>query len=182
MKIFFDWLKDFVYDSIDYIIMFVIIVSVVVIIGWRLDVLFANDATDIPHKNVIISKEDVPSGDSTQIENPPKKDNEGEIIVPKDEPSDVVESPDDIQNPSNIEIPVKVETPPVIVQTVKITIPAGSLPSKIGSILESSGLVSNKNDFVKKAQQLKLDTKLKSGDFSIAKNLTIEEILNIITK
>ncbi len=167
MKKFFDWLKDVVYDSIDYIIMFVIIISVVLVIGWRLDILFANDASDIPHKNIIVSNED----------NPPKVDN------PEEEPSDVVETPDDVEIPKGVETPPVVTPDPSIVgQTIKITIPAGSLPSKIGSILESNGLVSNKNDFVKKAQQLKLDTKLKSGNFTIAKNISIEEVLKIITK
>lgn len=168
MRKFFDWLKDVVYDSIDYIIMFVIIVSVVLVIGWRLDILFANDASDIPHKNIIVSSDD----------NPPKVDNPKE-----EEPSDVVETPDDVEVPNDVETPPVVNTdPPIVGQTIKITIPAGSLPSKIGSILESNGLVSNKNDFVKKAQQLKLDTKLKSGNFTIAKNISIEEVLKIITK
>lgn len=162
MKKFLDWLKDFVYDSIDYIIMFVIIVSVVVVIGWRLDVLFANDAIDIPNKNIIVSNEDTP---------------------PKVDPSDIVETPDDVEVPKDVETPPVVNPEPSTVgKTIEITIPAGSLPSKIGSILESYGLVSNKNDFVAKAQQLKLDTKLKSGNFTIAKNISIEEVLKIITK
>lgn len=175
MKKIFDWLKDFVYDSIDYIIMLLIIVSVVFVIGWRLDVLFANDAADIPPKN-IVSEEENP-----KIENEPIKED-----LPAIEPTDNVEStPDDDVVPESptAESPV-VETPLVTpsVKTVDITIPPGSLPSKIGSILETNGLIGSKNDFVKTAQELKLDTKLKSGSFKIQNNASIEEILKIITK
>lgn len=174
MKKIFDWLKDFVYDSIDYIIMLLIIVSVVFVIGWRLDVLFANDAADIPPKNIVSEEENL------KIEDEPIKED-----LPAIEPTDNVEStPDDLVPESpTAENPV-VETPlvPPSVKTVDVTIPPGSLPSKIGSILETNGLIRNKNDFVKTAQELKLDTKLKSGSFKIPNNASIEEILKIITK
>ena len=65
---------------------------------------------------------------------------------------------------------------------VKISIPAGSLPSKIGSILEDNGLVEDKNVFVQKAIDLNLETKLKYGDFEISKDSSMEEILEILTK
>lgn len=164
MKKIFDWLKDFVYDSIDYIIMLVIIVSVVFIIGWRLDVLFANDATDIPPKDIVLEEE------NPKVEIDPIKD--------------VEPAPDNLVPESSVEETPVVETPVVTpsTKTVSITIPPGSLPSKIGSILESNGLISSKNDFVNKAQELKLDTKLKSGSFEIQNNASIEEILKIITK
>ena len=174
MKKIFDWLKDFVYDSIDYIIMLVIIVSVVFVIGWRLDVLFANDAADIPPKN-IVSEEENPN-----IEDEPIKED-----LPENEPTDNVESaPDDVVPESPIAENPVVETPTVTpsAKTVNITIPPGSLPSKIGSILEANGVIGSKNDFVNKAQELKLDTKLKSGSFEIQNNASIEEILKIITK
>lgn len=169
MKSFFDWLKDFVYDSIDYIIMLLIIVSVVFVIGWRLDVLFANDATDIPPKDTIVSN-NIP-----QIEDEPIKED-----LPEIEPTENNESnPDDeVSETPSVESPI---VSPVT-KSVNITIPPGSLPSKIGSILESNGLVTNKNDFVQKAQELKLDTKLKSGSFEIPSKSSIEEILKIITK
>lgn len=174
MKKIFEWLKDFVYDSIDYIIMLLIIVSVVFVIGWRLDVLFANDAADVPPKNIISEEE------NNKIEKEPINEDVTEI-----EPIENIESnPDDaVPDQPAVNNPV-VETPVVApsVKTVNVTIPPGSLPSKIGSILEANGLISNKNDFVKTAQELKLDTKLKSGNFIIPNNSSIEDILNIITK
>ncbi len=179
MKSFFNWLKDFIYDSIDYIIMIAIIITVVFVIGWRLDVLFANDATDIPHKNIIISNgEDVPK--DPNVIKPEVLDPEVDEELPPDEPEVNVETPPD--SPVT-EAPVVVDTPSAVsTETVSITIPPGSLPSKIGDILESNGLISSRKDFVNKAQELKLDTKLKSGSYKIPKNSTLEEVLKIITK
>lgn len=179
MKTFLNWLKDFIYDSIDYIIMLVIIVSVVFVIGWRLDVLFANDATDIPHKNTIISNEDEKPKDSNVDKQEPLE-TEDVVESPEIQPTDDVEEPSDTQIP---ESPVVENNPSSTDKvSISITIPPGSLPSKIGDILESNGLISSKKDFVIKAQELKLDTKLKSGNFKISKNLSIEEVLKIITK
>lgn len=184
MKNFFDWFKDLIYDSIDYVIMLLIIVSVVFVIGWRLDVLFANDATDIPPKESIISENKPDKG-----EKDPKED-DSPLIIPVEDPELEPTNPDSNGTDVNpvVEAPLAdpvPETPKVdnpTVTTINITIPPGSLPSKIGSILESNGLATNKNDFVKKAQELKLDTKLKSGNYKIPSNSSVEEILNIITK
>ena len=182
MKSFFDWLKDLVYDSIDYIIMILIIVSVVFVIGWRLDVLFANDATDIPPKDNII----IVDGNSQNLDKQTDDNASNDDSAKENDQLDYTQNPVN-DNPDSVDVtpePPKVDKPadnPEI-RSVNITIPPGSLPSKIGSILETGGLVTNKNDFVKKAQELKLDTKLKSGTFKIPTKSSIEEILKIITK
>lgn len=179
MKSFFNWVNDFIYDSIDYIIMIVIIISVVFVIGWRLDVLFANDATDIPHKNIIISNgEDVPK--DPNVIDPEVLKPEVDVDLPPGEPEDNIETPSDTPI---TETPVVVDnSTEVNTASINITIPPGSLPSKIGDILESNGLISSRKDFVNKAQELKLDTKLKSGTYKIPNNSTLEEVLKIITK
>lgn len=173
MKRLLEWLKDILYDSIDYIIMIGIIGVVVFIIGWRLDLLFANDALDLPQKNEIVV-----DNNTDKDTEPTLNDQEnGQVIEENNEvePEDkVVENvPEEVKDPID-----KTENNKII----KIVIPAGSLPSKIGSILESNNLVSSKNDFVQKSQELKLDTKLKSGEYNITSGSTIEEILKIITK
>lgn len=183
MKTFFNWLKDIIYDSIDYIIMILIVVSVVFIIGWRLDALFANDAIDIPHQNIIITKEDdVPK--EPLIDNQDKLQTEVDADLPSAEPTDDDQPTDTNDLDTNVpDVPVVESPPPTTdVATISITIPPGSLPSKIGEILESNGLINNKKDFVNKSQELKLDTKLKSGNFKISKNLSLEEVIKIITK
>ena len=65
---------------------------------------------------------------------------------------------------------------------IKINIPPGSASSKIGEILVDNNLIENENDFIEKAIELKLDTKLKYGDFEIPQNSSLEEILEILTK
>lgn len=173
MKKLFEWLKDILYDSIDYIIMIGIIGIVVFIIGWRLDLLFANDALDFPIQNEIV----VDNNSNEDIEPTLNDQENGQVIEENNEvePEDkVVENvPEEVKDPID-----KTENNKII----KIVIPAGSLPSKIGSILESNNLVSSRNEFVQKSQELKLDTKLKSGEYNIASGSTIEEILKIITK
>lgn len=170
MKKFFEVVKDILYDSIDYIIMIGIVGIVVFIIGWRLDLLFAKDALDIPPTDTVIeNNKDNNVGehwDNHNVEDPIDKTND-----------------DTDNNDNNTNKPIDNNKPEETKKDmVKITIPSGSLPSKIGSILEENGLVSSKSDFVLKAQELKLDTKLKSGNFEIKSNSSIEEILKIITK
>ena len=46
-------------------------------------------------------------------------------------------------------------------EIVNITIPPGTLPAKIGDILVTNGLIDDRNQFVEKAVELKVETKLK---------------------
>ncbi|MBU5437384.1 endolytic transglycosylase MltG [Tissierella sp. MSJ-40] len=160
MKKFLEGLKDLLYDSVDYIIMFGIIIGVVFVIGWRLDVLFAKDALDMPSKEGIIVEEN--------------KNNTNKNEGTKDTNNE--------ENAENNKEDKNGNNSATTNEIVKINIPAGSVSAQIGSILESQGLVSSKDDFVQKAQELKLDTKLKSGDFEINKNSSIEDILKILSK
>ena len=65
---------------------------------------------------------------------------------------------------------------------VKINIPNDALPGKIGEILVESGLIEDKQKFVDKTVEMNADTKLRSGEFEIPKNSTLEEIINILVK
>lgn len=165
MKKILEKIKDIMYDSFDYVIMLVIVLVVVAIIGWRLDVLFTKDV-DTGSKGVkvedVVHNEDNKPGDEEDDEEPKVPEAEETVT----------------------EVPPVVEAPPVVAagEKVKVTIPAGSLPGKIGSILADSGVISSSRDFIAKAVELKLDTKLKSGTFYIPQGSTHEEILRIITK
>lgn len=155
------------YGCIDYLIMISIIAAVVLIIGWRLDILF--------QKDVLASV----TGDEIRVENPKvEKDHVGkneEVIVDK--------LPDDEET---IEAEKIEEIKPVEIveeaNNIKINIPDGALPGQIGSILQTKGLVANSSDFTKKAVELKLDTKLKSGSFIIPDNASIDTVVQIISK
>lgn len=175
MKGFLEKLKDFIYDSIDYFIMLAIVIGVVFIIGWRLDVLFAKDTSDIPTPPIVTDQRDVDKDDkdvADQDDDLPPEDNE--------DPSNDSDDPDNSDDP-DMDNP-DTDNPESTSQTVTVTIPDGTLPSGIGAILESNGLVSNKNDFVIKAQSMELDRKLRSGTFEILNNSSLEEIVKIIAK
>lgn len=167
-------IKDILYDSFDYVVMLAIVGIVVAIIGWRLDILFAKDVEEAGGKNEVVV-----IGPEKEIHN-----NEEEPIENEDENEDVDENVDENNNEDEVETPIgePVETPATSGEIKKVTIPAGSLPGKIGSILAENGLIENSKDFIAKAVELKLDTKLKSGTFSIPVGSSYEEILNIITK
>lgn len=173
MKKFFEIIKDILYDSVDYIIMIGIVGIVIFIIGWRLDLLFAKDALDMPPNDIVI--EDNNGENKSNEDSNSDKDN-------SKNPSDENNGPKEDNNTNNNKDENKPKDTNNSGNMVKFNIPPGSLPSKIGNILAENGLVSSKEDFVIKAQELKLDTKLKSGDYEIKSNSSIEEILKILTK
>ena len=67
-------------------------------------------------------------------------------------------------------------------ELIKVTIPNGLLPIKVGEILQEHDLIEDKNEFVQKTIEMEKDTKVKSGNFEIPKNSTLEEIINIISR
>lgn len=165
MKKFWEGLKDILYDSTDYFIMIAIVGMVVFIIGWRLDLLFADNVIDTKPVNNIIAEKGELSDHEPQKEKPDKE--KAEATIPKKETN----------TPKKDDVVVSGQD-----KTIKIVIPAGSLPSSIGSILESNGLVSSKAEFVQKSQDMKLDTKLKSGNYDIKANTPIEDLVRLLTK
>ena len=176
---FYDKLKDFLYDSVDYLFMIGILVVVVGVIGWRLDVLFEKDTVSAqPSDQVVVdnsSREDFIIEISPSTPDTPQLDEEASEDI---EEAPVLPTPSE-QVPTN---PTPQPSPPPSVETVKITIPEGSMPGKIGLILQESGLITSSRDFIAKAVELKLDTKLKSGTYSINKGLALEDIVKIMTK
>lgn len=166
MKNFFEGLKDILYDGIDYIMMIIVILIVALVINWRLGGLFAKDATDTLSEkpSSTIGSEDISSKnekeDNHNIDNDSSKNQE-----------------DDENREQQDEISEKEPT-----EIIKVTIPAGSLPAEIGDILVSNGLVHDRNEFVEKAVELNMETKLKSGEFEIEKNSSLEEIIKVLAK
>lgn len=158
MKRFFDAIRDFIYDSIDYLIMFIIIGLVVFVIGWRINILFAEKPIDTAGPSKIESEED-----NNIDENQGEEDQvEGEDTQEEDEEED--------SNSTDQE------------DMVEVTIPSGSLSTDIGAILVGQGLIEDKQDFVDRSQSMGLDTKLKSGSFQIQSGSSLEEIIQIISR
>lgn len=193
---FWEKFKDFLYNSIDYIIMLIVIIAVVCIISWRLDILFVNNgANSTLTKNIENNKDDTKvveniDGDQDTVGN--NEDNGDKIQENTDTPSDTdAETPADEETPASNENPVEEEPaeekpaeekPAETGGTIEFTIPAKSLPGEIGKILEQQGIISSGKDFVNKCVELKLDTKLKSGKFTIKKGASMEEIVKTIAQ
>ncbi len=168
MKKVIEKIKDILYDTFDYLVMIGIIVAVVVIIGWRLDVLFASDVKVIPGTEIHTVEE---SGNKS--EEGAKEDTD------KEEADETLEEPEDL--------PPLAEEPPTKPtqasgEMVNINIPAGSYPGKIGTILLDAGLIDSSKNFIAKAVELGLETKLKSGTYSIPKGSSYEQVITILTK
>lgn len=170
-------LRDIIYDSIDYIFMLGIVIIVAVVIGWRLDVLFAKDALEVPPSTVIVDNSDRPQ----DFEDEPSVQPGDPATEAPDEPGEDPAQED--PQPEPVETPQPTPPPPSPqTQSVKVIIPEGSLPGKIGLILEENGVVASSREFLAKVVEMKLDTKLRSGTFTIQKGLSIEEVVKIITK
>lgn len=152
MKNFFDKLKDILYDGTEYILMIAIIGTVALIINWRLDGLFAMDIGGADN-NLETNTESIVEEYSEYVE-----DKEEEI---EEEEAEDSESKEEI---------------------IDIVIPSGTLPNEIGDILVSYELVDSRSEFLNKVIEMGVETKLKSGTFKIAKDSSLEEIVNILTK
>lgn len=187
MKDFIEKIKDVVYDGFDYIVMLGIVVLVVGIIGWRLDILFAKDALGVSHG---IVSENPNEGNEPSIDVSQKPDIKDPVEQDPSEETPDAEEPNEgnTNTPEVPEVPPTEppasETPPTAPtgEVVTITIPAGSLPGKIATILHENGVIDSSKDFIAKMVELRLDTKLKSGTFSITKGSSYEDVLSIITK
>lgn len=183
MTNFIEKIKDFLYDAIDYVLILVIVIGVAAIIGWRLDILFAKDmdkhsAEDEPNnkpdivltdKKQDISKDNSNNEDSTEVVN---EDNNQDTTENHETDADNTDS----ENPSNENNPTTSD------EIITVKIPSGTLPPTIANILLEKGLIDNKMDFLIKSQELKLDTKLKSGEFQIKKGISLEELIKLLAK
>lgn len=116
-----------------------------------------------PEHNVIVDNTQEPKGEDEDFNNP------DDIVDDNNDSSDSSEDNNHIEEPLKDTI-------------VQISIPEGSLPSRIGSILEESGLISSSADFIEKSQEMKLDTKLRSGEYEIQTGSSMEEIVKIISR
>lgn len=211
-----DKTKDLFYNAIDYLVMLVIIIGVVIILGWKFEMLFNKSATD---DNQIVennTEEDVkPTEDDTvtkdisevdkidkeqskNTENTENTENPNETEVTTDENTDTentdengttkTEQPTETENgdteTTENETTAQTDTKPAenAGGEVTINIPAGTLPGATGQILADNGIVESSEAFVKKAVELGLDRKLKSGEFKLTKGMSLDAVVKAIAK
>lgn len=77
----------------------------------------------------------------------------------------------------SIETKVPEKEEPII---ITVSIPKGTPSSNIGDILLDNGLVVSTKEFEDKVKQLDLEKSLRSGQYDISKDSSLEEIVKII--
>lgn len=197
-----DKTKDLLFNTIDYVVMIVIILGIVVILGHKFELLFNKGKvdsevaqTDESNPEVNITNEDLNNDENVE--------NDANVDANANTDSDVDTNTDEKAESTEIDLTENTEentdtneteennnedskpadtTPQATGEEVKITIPNGTLPGGIGEILASQGLVSSKEDFINKAVELQLDRKLRSGEFTFKKGQSLEEIIRTIAK
>lgn len=205
-----DKTKDLFYNAIDYLVMLVIIIGVVIILGWKFEMLFNKSATDDnqivennteedvkPTENDTVTK-DISEVDKIDKEQSDNTENPNETEVTTDENTDTENT--DENGTTETEQPTETETGDTettenetTVETdtkpaenaggeVTINIPAGTLPGATGQILADNGIVESSEAFVKKAVELGLDRKLKSGEFKLTKGMSLDAVVKAIAK
>lgn len=205
-----DKTKDLFYNAIDYLVMLVIIIGVVIILGWKFEMLFNKSATDDnqivennteedvkPTENDTVTK-DISEVDKIDKEQSDNTENPNETEVTTDENTDTentdengtteTEQPTETENgdteTTENETTVETDTKPAenAGGEVTINIPAGTLPGATGQILADNGIVESSEAFVKKAVELGLDRKLKSGEFKLTKGMSLDAVVKSIAK
>lgn len=172
--------KDFLYETSDLILGGVILVFMLFVVGWQLYGWFT------PQDFVIDYKEP----EEIVVTIPQKQDSEN----PQTSADEDISTPDsDVQNPNNStssEVPAE-EQPeentdsPIIQEEsilVSFSINSGDSGYKIDSKLFELGLIKEKNSFVNRIIELKLDSKLKIGEYKIKTGSSVDDIINILTK
>lgn len=207
-----DKTKDLFYNAIDYIVMTVIIIGIVTILGWRFELLFNKGKVDKDEKVATTKEVDVKESDldtktidevnKIDLEHSENKNNENtnnenaatEINLGENnnennptETNGNTEANNETETtvsnpPSETENKPNETNAPASGTDVTITIPSGTLPKGIGDILASAGLVESSEAFVKRLVELKLDTKLKSGEFKIKSGSNLDQVIQTLTK
>ena len=190
--------------------MLVIIIGVVIILAWKFEMLFNKSATDDnqivennteedvkPTENDTVTK-DISEVDKIDKEQSDNTENPNETEVTTDENTDTentdengtteTEQPTETENgdteTTENETTVETDTKPAenAGGEVTINIPAGTLPGATGQILADNGIVESSEAFVKKAVELGLDRKLKSGEFKLTKGMSLDAVVKAIAK
>ncbi|MFZ5965632.1 MAG: hypothetical protein ACOYVK_00440 [Bacillota bacterium] len=180
----FERFKDFMYDTSDLLLAFVIIFVMSSVITWKV-----SDSLAFSRDNGSVFNQIAQENDQ-MVENqeslPP---DEGELVEqsaeePKENltPSQAEQTPNVQETPANPSPDIVVEVqPPQQDSAVQIVIPSGTAGIGIAKILTEKGLISDPNQFTKRAEELKLASKLRSGTFSIPTGTSLDDIIGIIS-
>lgn len=211
-----DKTKDLFYNAIDYLVMLVIIIGVVIILGWKFEMLFNKSTTDDTtvvenntEEDVKPTESDTGKKDISEVDKIDKKQSENNEntdsnpnetdVSTSDENNDTnsdtnadtnttdENNTSDTNNETDTNKPDETKQPETKPAEnaggeVTVNIPAGTLPGATGQILADNGIVESSEAFVKKAVELGLDRKLKSGEFKLTKDMSLDAVVKAIAK
>ncbi len=164
-------LRDFIYNVSDVVLALVIITLIAGIISWKIKAIsdYPEYAASLPSNS-----EETPGTETPDTETPD--------IEPPDTETPDTETPD-TETPENEPDTPDPDTsnPPAPPQMVTVRIPDGSIGSSIAKILLENNLIQSSSEFLNRATERKLDSKLRSGTFKIPSNATLDEVINILT-
>ncbi|WP_129596125.1 hypothetical protein [Anaerophilus nitritogenes] len=142
--------KDVLYETSDLLLALIIILFMSTIITWKV-----TDSLAHSSKPENIQKE------STKTEQ-------------SSDPSSQKPSVDDEEKSSQTENNSKQ------VSTLLINIPNGTFGMGIAQILKENGLIDDPQKFIDRVTELGMDSKLKSGEFDIPSNSSLDDIIYIV--
>lgn len=211
-----DKTKDLFYNAIDYLVMLVIIIGVVIILGWKFEMLFNKSTTDDTtvvenntEEDIKPTESDTGKKDISEVDKIDKKQSENNEntdsnpnetdVSTSDENNDTnsdtnadtnttdENNTSDTNNETDTNKPDETKQPETKPAEnaggeVTVNIPAGTLPGATGQILADNGIVESSEAFVKKAVELGLDRKLKSGEFKLTKGMSLDAVVKAIAK
>ena len=65
---------------------------------------------------------------------------------------------------------------------VTVEIPEGALPDVIANILLEKEVITDKFEFLKKSQEMGLDSKFRPGEYTFSKSESVEDVIRKLTK
>ncbi len=162
-------LKDLIYDYNDIFLAIIIIIVAGAVIFWKVSDIMAypsfakQQQEQQQSQDVNVEDIDLTPSDVTPNLNP------GTDVIGEDDPeggNPVAEDP----------------TPQKPTGDVKFEIKEKEYLSTVASNLKAAGLISDDKAFIKTVEDLKLDSKIQIGEFTIPAGSTAEQIARIITK
>jgi len=151
MKKIIDAIRDFLYNITDYGLIIAVVVIMVAVLSWRFNILF-DRSVDIDKEAIASLPESTEETDAAGSEN-------------SDDSNKEVSDSDNEQESGLI---------------ATVTIPNGSLPTKIADILLNSNLIKDKDKFLSRAVELGFDTKLQSGTYEIKVGTSLDDVIKTI--
>ncbi|MCT4619998.1 MAG: hypothetical protein N4A62_11490 [Marinisporobacter sp.] len=178
-------IKDLLYEISDLLLAFAIILVMTTVITWKVtDSLAFTEKTTatITETTPISSESDTNLPTLEETKDPSSEDT---LIAEKDAPSPEVTTPlpvDEVTTePQPEPEPQPTPQPQPKPTMINVNIPSGTPGIGIAKILKKEGLIEDTSIFIKRVEELKLASKLKSGTFNIQTGSSLDDMIYIIT-